>query len=174
MTAGFDKQKTLDTINEWTQNCDTKASIILAELGVFFSIIFSSEIGKITFKLIKVSLDLKTVCSVIYLCILVIASILISLGIYEFIRVLIPRIVKNQSIMFFGNVASYENFEKYCDAVNACCDDAIEKDLLMQIYTASTICNRKFTNHKLGIILSSIGVALFVIWFLFGFFIYYI
>lgn len=174
MTAKFDKQKTLDTINEWTQNCDTKASIFLAGLGVFFSIIFSSEIGKIIFRLIKTNFELKTVCSVIYLCILGIAGILISLGIYEFIRVLIPRIVKNQSIMFFGNVADYEDFEKYRDAVNACCDDTLEEDLLMQIHTASTICNRKFKNHKFGIIFSSIGVALFTIWFLLGIFVYYI
>lgn len=174
MTTKFDKQKTLDTINEWTQNCDTKASIMLAGLGVFFSIIFSSEIGKIIFRLIKINFESKTVCSVIYLCILVIASILIFLGIYEFISVLIPRIVKNGSIMFFGCVAAYKEFEQYRQAVNACCDNTLEVDLLRQIHTASKICNRKFKNHKLGIILSSIGVALFIIWFSLGIFAYYI
>ena len=171
----LDKHKVLDTVNQWIFNCDTKASIVLATLGVFLTIIFSSDIGSFMASTIKASIGEVTVCNVIYLCIMLSGAILLISGIYKLVRVLIPTInLKHKSVMFFGNVASYPSFEDYYEAVNSCDSEEIGSDLLHQIYAASTICNLKFKNQKIGIVLSSLGIAILLFWVLIGFLVYYL
>lgn len=171
----FDKYKVLDTVNQWIFNCDTKASIILATLGVFLTILFSSDIGVFMANTIKISVSEITVCNLMYLFILVIGIVLLFYGIYRLIRVLIPTInLDYKSVMFFGNISSYQKFEDYCIAVNSTDSSKNDEDLLHQIYAASQICNQKFKNHKQGIILSFVGVIILIFWMLLGFLVYYI
>ena len=175
MNKHEDKQKVLDTVNQWIFNCDTKVSIILAMLGVFLTVLLSSDIGKCIFNIVKISLYERTICSILYFVLLITGIIILVLGIYKLIRVLIPTInLKHKSVMFFGNVASYSSFIEYCDAVKNTNNDEIAEDLLHQIYAASKICSIKFKNQKIGIFLSSIGLVIILAWLVFGIIVYYI
>lgn len=171
--SDFDKQKVLDTTNQWIFNCDTKASIILAALGVFISIILSTEIGRFITKIIKSCISNITVCNVTYLCCFLVGVGLFVAGIYKLMKVLIPTInKKHKSIMFFGNVASYPTFDDYCDTVRSYSDKEATEDLLHQIYAVSVICNQKFEHYKYGVVFSFGGIALMAIWLLIGFIVY--
>lgn len=48
-----DAFKTLDTINMWINNCDTKASVVLGCIGVVSSILLSSDIVRIIKQIIE-------------------------------------------------------------------------------------------------------------------------
>lgn len=169
-----DKFKVLDTINQWINNCDTKASIFLAVYGIFISFIVSSEIIKAIINIIRINISTKTPCSIAYLILLAVAIILMGIGMYKLVRVLIPTINLNHtSVMFFGSVASYGTFDVYVDATKKE-EKNIEDDLLHQIFAASKICNQKFENQKKGICLSSFGFGIVIVWLFIGFFVYYI
>lgn len=175
MSNDFDKHQVLDTVNQWIFNCDTKASIILATISAFLTIVLSSDIGHFMAETLKDCINNITVCKVMYLLIWIVGLILLIIGMYKLVSVLVPKINLNHtSVMFFGNVASYSTFDDYCDAINKCVPDQVSSDLLHQIYAASTICSQKFKNHKSGIILSFIGIAIWLFWLLVGFWVYYI
>ncbi len=169
------KHIVLDTVNQWIFNCDTKVSIFLATIGVFFSIILSSDIGISMVGIIRKSIDNKTVCNILFLLLLIIGFGFVVIGMYKLIRVLVPTInLKHDSVMFFGNVAKYSSFIDYCNAVDAYNEDQSNEDILHQIYAASNICAQKFKNQKHGILLSSIGILIVIIWLVLGFLVYYI
>lgn len=171
----LDKYKVLDTVNQWIFNCDTKASIVLATLGIFLTILFSSSIGNFIAGTIKNCTENITVCNVIYLIIFIVGIIFMCAGIYKLIRVLVPTINMNHSsVMFFGNVAAYPTFDEYCKSVSTCSSDDFTADILHQIFAASRICAQKFKNQKMGIMLSFIGVAIVLFWLLLGFVVYYL
>ena len=175
MNRNFDKYKVLDTVNQWIFNCDTKVSILLSTYGVLFSVILSSDIGSGMSNIIKTCVANKNTCSIAYLCFLVLAITIFGWGIYKLMRVLIPTINLNyNSIMFFGNIASYPSFGDYWDAVRGCNDDKIDKDLSHQIFAASKICNQKFSNQKQGIKASLLGLTLILFWLIIGYIVYYI
>lgn len=167
--------KILNTVNQWIFNCDTKTSIILAIYGVLLPIIFSLNIGKSIANIIKLSLKNRTISNVTYLCFLVLAIILFIIGLYKLIHVLMPTInLKHKSIMFFGNVASYETFDQYVEEVKNYTQDDINEDLLHQIFAASKICNQKFKYFKEGLILSLISLSMIFIWLFIGYITYYL
>ena len=171
----FDEYKILDTVNQWIFNCDTKVSIMLATLGIFITILFSSDVGVFMARTIKASLSNITVCNLIYLFFLIIGMCLLVIGICKFIKVLIPTInLDHPSVMFFGSVASFQTFDIYREAVNSCTSDKLDDDLMHQIYAASLICNQKFKNYKQGIMLSFLGIGIILFWMLLGFLVYYI
>lgn len=173
--SDFDKYKVLDNINQWCNNCDTKASIVLATLGVFLSFVFSSDIGKFMAETIKLSLQDIMVCNVLYLSIMLIGLALLLVGCYNLVKSLIPIIdLKRKSLTFFGNIASYKSFEEYYENVMSSENEDLELDLLGQIYAASIICERKFRNQKRGVVLSFLGISVLMFWMLIGFLVYYL
>lgn len=169
------KYRVLENVNQWIFNCDTKTSIFLAAIGVLFTVLMSSEIGNAIVNIIRECVKDKSICCIVYLCLGLSGFLGLGLGIYKLIRVLIPSInLNHDSIMFFGNVARYQNFSHYCNVVATYNDDSINEDLLHQIYAASKICNQKFENYKNGIIITSIGGVIVLVWLILGFIVYYI
>ena len=76
--------------------------------------------------------------------------------------------------MFFGSIATYKSFDGYKKIAINNSTSEIEDDLLYQIYAASKICDKKFKNHKQGILCSGIGLSLVLLWLIIGFLVYYI
>ncbi len=169
------KCKILDNVNQWIFNCDTKVSIILATLCVFLTLLLSSDISKGIINIIKQSISNITVCNVVYILALIIGLILLLLGIYKLIRVLLPTInLEYDSVMFFGKVAEFNNFNDYLNKINSFNENDMNDDVLHQILAASKICNQKFKNQKYGLILSMLGLVIVLGWTLIGFIVYYI
>lgn len=174
-----DANKALDNVNMWINNCDTKTSIILGFYAIIVTICFSTDLLNIQIRIF--SYFLKDICffKIIYIIIHLATFLIFIIGIIELLKVIIPRIIlKTQSgnynsILFYGSIAkNTPTYEKYCEEVRKITDQKdILNDLLFQIHSASIICNKKFYYQKIGLILTTISMILFLVTSLFGIYI---
>lgn len=178
--------KTLDTINMWINNCDSKASIILGSIGVIASIILSSDFAKVIKRIIETAFTDIGVWKIIYIIILLISAFVCATGLGYLVSCITPKIVLNrsmsekmqkrflrkselkasgqnavdsqESIMFYGKI-SRTKYDEYVENVKSNCDafDSVMEDLIFQIHSASVICESKFKKLQKGIIWFSIG-----------------
>ena len=151
-------QYTSDTINMWTNNCDQKASILLAIIGVIITILVSSDFMKyLRICIFAPFLDYWTGNSEFVfswsrfnvLFLLLISAIMLIMSChylfktisanidYQKMRKENPKLV-NKSNIFFGEISkmTYEDFKK--DEINYL------EDLKSQIYVNSKIASNKF------------------------------
>lgn len=177
-----DAFKTLDTINMWIGNCDTKASIILASIGIVFTLLFDSKLFDVIKTALMAGINFNNTLGFLY-SILVYSSLLsVLLGLVFFVITITPKIVLTQkskkiignkvvtneeefnSFMFYGSIAQ-KTLSEYCQQIEAVTEDKIMKDLCFQINAAAAICNSKFNNLKRGVLCFGsglVGVGLFV------------
>lgn len=154
----------------WTSNCDTKASIVLAFIGILVSITFTSEyllVGVQTeieniinywkngiggFSLLSTFMFLSLfgfVISTLLCCYYVISSLKANLE------------CPNDSIIFFRKIAELSK-EDYIERVNSITDDEFEQDKLSQIHICAKICEEKFDFYNKSIKHLKWGLLLFV------------
>lgn len=171
--------KTLDIVNMWINNCDSKASIILGSIGVIFSIILSSDFTKAIKRIIENAFINIDFYKIVYIIILILAISICVIGLFYLVSCIVPTIILNKSnskkikkrknskspainspksLMFYGIIAT-EEYEEYLKLVISNCDnfDTVMSDLTFQIHSASVICNSKFKKLQKGITLFSIG-----------------
>lgn len=161
-----DAYRSLEIVNMWISNMDTKVSFALALAGVLISYIFASGFPK----------ALKRICGVSKLSELsggeIIASILVILlyfvsflSIISFMLAIVAR-VKNlnnaPSIFFFGSIGLMD-LQNYTDKVSQMTEDQIIRDLEEQIHTNSKICSQKAKWYNIGI---KFLMAMIVLWFI--------
>ena len=176
----MDKQDlyyTLDKIHAWTENCDAKASIIIGSIGVVVTILLSSDylnqIKTIVDTAIKYVADTKAhpydVGSIVYLVVLLIASIILIIGCFYLFRVLVPKTKPSlykqkgmtlKSLIFFHTISRHKSYERYKTNVANYNNETLLNDITSQIYVCSKICTMKFSNYKKGLAFSLIGLAL--------------
>lgn len=176
-----DAFNTLDTINFWINSCDTKATILLSGVGVFFTLLFTSDILNKVFDVTKkVIEDFSGIGA--WIGVGGIVSILGCItGTGFIISVIVPRQIfepkefdtKNKdviSLMFYGSIAKM-SFSTYCEKLNPLCDpdDTIIKDLIFQIHSSAKICARKVQNLKIGNIVLFVSLFVFVLCFSLGY-----
>jgi len=168
----FDKNdaiKTLELINSWTNNCDTKAAVILGGYGVFGSVFLAMDYASLFRCIIHNMLFTPNLGGIIYVISVVISAGLLIFGLFRLVRVLVPRIDKSSdSVMFFGLVAENKDFDEYKLKIENLDEDAIMKDILHQIFAASKICKQKFADQKYGLWISGIGFILLLVLFFIG------
>lgn len=148
-----------DQIISWTENCDTKASIMLAFIGVVATIVFSSD-----YLLETIESQVKNIITYWYdgigyfsiLSTLMFISLLgfismIGVSCYFIISVLTPRLNgPGGSIIFFKGIAETGE-EDYISKVNHTSDEGLDVDKLTQIYTCAKICDEKFSAYRKSI-----------------------
>lgn len=174
MKAQNRKDYSIETHNQiigWTSNCDTKASIVLAFIGVLVSITFTSDyllksietqvnniivywrVGTGTFSISATLLFASLICFII----------LIGLSFFHAISSLKANTkCDNDSIIFFGKIANCTTKEEYIEKVNNITDKDLETDKLSQIFTCATICNKKFELYNKSVMFLYMGLFLFV------------
>lgn len=165
-TASDEKKEELqhiyDTVNMWTNNCDQKAGILLAIIGVIITILVSSDFMKnLRVYIFSPFMDYWTGNSELAFSwsrfnvffLLLISTIMLIMSChylfktisanndYQKMREDYPELV-NKSYIFFGEISkmSYEDFKK--DEVNYL------EDLKSQIYVNSKIASNKFLNYN--------------------------
>lgn len=155
-------QHTYDTINMWANNCDQKASILLATIGVIISIIISSDFVKyirtyiftpfidywignseLAFSWSRFNVFVFLLISAIMLiisCHYLFKTICANID-YQKMRKENPDLA-NTSYIFFGTISrmSYGDFKN--NEVNYL------EDLKSQIYVNSKIVSNKFLNYN--------------------------
>lgn len=154
----------------WTSNCDTKASIVLAFIGILVSITFTSEyllVGVQTeieniinywkngiggFSLLSTFMFLSLfgfVISTLLCCYYVISSLKANLE------------CPNDSIIFFRKIAELSK-EKYIERVNSISEEEFDQDKLSQIHICAKICDEKFKFYNKSTKYLKWGLLLFV------------
>lgn len=155
----------LNNINNWTMNCDTKASVILGSYGVAFSLLLVTDVLTKIIDTIKSCFDSFNVMKLFYFTLFVISCICLITGFTFLVSVLVPRIDKNEeSLMFFASVNENKDVNIYKEKANKYSEKNTINDLQNQIYAASKICTTKFTLQKKGLIFSVIGLVLIFVW----------
>lgn len=157
-------KESLDMTNMWIGNCDQKASILMAVIGVIFTIVMTSDaIRTVRNYIVLPFLDYcngnDEMCfsfsrfSVFVF--LMITSVFAVLSLWNILNSIKPNLDYNamktdnpqmepKSFIFYGSVAnmSYEEYKNiYFD---------YENDLRSQVYTNAKIANLKFNNYLKG------------------------
>lgn len=162
--------ETHNQIIGWTNNCDTKASIVLAFMGILVSITFTSdyilsgvetEIKNIInywqngiggFSLLSTCMFLALigfVLSMTLCCLFAISSLKANLE------------CPNDSIIFFRKIAELSK-EKYIERVNSISEEEFNQDKLSQIHICAKICDEKFKFYNKSTKYLKWGLLLFV------------
>ena len=143
----------LNRIDGWIHNCDTKFSILLALLGIFFGL--TINIFK-CFKnlhmlincwndysnLVKATVIISNLFVIIYVVLIVLCTIFSFLGINAKIK------NKNDNILFWGNLSKYKDIKEVNKNFSKLTEDEYLKLLNEQILTNSIICTKKYINYK--------------------------
>ena len=148
-----DAYKTLETINTWISNMDTKVSFALALIGVISTLIFNSKLPSAFKRVSEVSKLGELSGGEIIGAILVVALYILSfISIICFMLAITARVKNennNQSIFFFGSI-SIMSLSEYKEKINGMNVNRIVEDLQEQIHTNSKICSRKVKFYNMG------------------------
>lgn len=166
---------TYGQVSSWINNCDSKASILLALIGVIFSIAFTSDkllggILTLTKDVVSLMKGDGTSCACASLFILVVLGIAVVFfidSIRNILSVLYARMddsrnAENPSISFYRSIGS-KSYDEYKQLVERIDDDAFIEDKLRQVHDCSKICTRKFSFYNDGIDSLKVGLVFFVI-----------
>lgn len=169
--------RTLDRINFWISNCDSKASFILAFLGIFFPLVLTNQVTIDSVKSAVHTVNNLTISSGIVLLLstvlLILMIYLLCEGLFYIINSLKASIntdtfshnkgLSKVSIYFFGSIAS-RGFMEFVERIDKVSEEEVLNDLHSQVYINSCICNKKFIYYNKAV--SSTRKALVVFLFL--------
>ena len=162
----------LDRTVTWTDNCDSKTSIIIGGLGVIAGIFLASDYVSKIIEIIRFMTSHINVWSVIYLVLFYGSIAVLLAGCLFLIRVLISvtdtksykdREVKEESLVFFSSIAKNKTLSAYKKKVQKTDNAQFEEDIISQLYVCSIICDAKFRNYKTGLLLSLLGFGIFLV-----------
>ena len=149
----------LDRHLGWIRSCDTKASIVLAMLGVFIVTISSELFLDSQKEIVLNALNNINFSNLIYLMFEVVGYLLFFYGVYNIIRVLFPQLkksiepyneVEDDSLYYFESISSKSYSEYKNQRINRTSEEEIN-DILSQIYINSKISTKKYYFYKKGL-----------------------
>ena len=158
-------------INGWTENCDTKASIALAFLGVLVSVVFTSEyiLGTIGAQLNNIisywrddSGSFSILSTMMFISLFGFVFFMGLCCCHAILSLKANLKCNEDSIVFFGKIAEHNTKKDYIEHVNIITEDDFITDKLSQIHTCATICTNKFKHYNKSIKYLSIGLLFFV------------
>lgn len=154
--------KKLELVNSWLSNCDTKSSFILALLGVFITVIFTSDLGKkllVPFSFECAKIDIESIYNFFLLLISIGFFVFIFITLFHIYSSLKARIdssfykqsnLNSKSSMFFITISAL-TFEEYENLSNAQTLKQVLNDINSQVYINSKIAEKKFKNYNKSI-----------------------
>lgn len=161
--------QTLDRNISFISSCDNKASIILTAIGVFFTIILTSDGLKKVFYIVNHCINEKSFWSIFYLVLFAGVCITLALGIFYLSTVLIARTTEKNtddeynSLIFFSGIKKSCNYTTYMNNFCLMSKEALLYDLIRQIYINADIASIKYANYNLGLKCTITGFILFLL-----------
>lgn len=176
---GLDNEEvlqTLERINFWIHNCDTKISFALAFAGVIVAGFFSSSIitNSLT-KLVKNTIKIYTITRwweitglltsilvliIFFICIIT-AIVYLFMGLKGSLDTSLykEKELSTDSLFYFGSIAN-QTFQSYKHKAITNTAGQIYNDYLSQVYINSKLCKKKFLFLNTGVkyLISSIGL----------------
>ncbi len=147
----------------WTANCDTKATVIFAFVGVLIPLLFTNKyINSIIEKLITpIRIYIESgegefcALSTFTIITLVLAFGLLVTAVFYLLNSLTANIDKTErnvdSVIFFASIGSLKN-EDWHDKIESINNQEYKTDLLNQIHICSQICTKKFKAYNLAVL----------------------
>lgn len=164
-----DAYKTLELINTWIGNVDTKISFALAFEAVLIGFVFNKD----TTNIFKNILDLKIfqirgeeVLEIIFVIALYLMAFISTIFLLLGIKGKVKNSTGDQSVFFFGTIDEMTE-EEYINKTSNMTEDEVVKDLKQQIYINSKICIKKFNYYNMGLKFLILTVVLYFICFIF-------
>jgi hypothetical protein len=159
----FEKEdafKTLESVNGWINNMDTKASILLAYLAVIIGFVVSNGLPDLFTQPAPI-----TFCYIIKVVFVVIMYLSLLSSIVLFLGTLTARIKGNNekhSLLFFGEIAK-NSLNDYKSKILNRTEEELIKDVLEQVYINSKICTIKSKYYNIGVKLTLISTVVYII-----------
>jgi len=136
--------KCYETINQWIANADTKATVVLAAVGVIVGVVFVNLTSTVAF--LKVSAFSSVLC-------IVAASLFIASAFFSF-RCVLPRLKvgEPESALYFRHIAEHSNVD-YEKIIRQLVSDPaqMETELMHQIWANATVASRKYRDAAFAI-----------------------
>ena len=190
-----DAYKTLDMVNMWIGNVDSKISYSLTFIGVLLGFFLTTkkpiEISKVANKIVKKigeiystgiqvvlkDIEFKDIISVIILvliCIFIFTSVRAVINLYKGIKGKINPEVYNErglvtSSNIFWNSISNQKYNEFYKNISGLKKNELIKDISSQIFINSNICTEKFENYNKGVKYIVISVIIFFIYTILGY-----
>lgn len=150
----------LQLINGWITNCDQKAGLLLALIGVLFPIILTTDIIVKKIKDSFIIFDGQYIFenAIFLFSFLVCISCLVA-TLYFLLSCLEGKIngniysqehLNSNSLIFFQTIAK-RKFIEYERDIEEMDGQNLKTDYLSQIYINSKICTEKFQNYNIGL-----------------------
>lgn len=178
-----DSYKNLDRVNFWISNCDSKASFVLAFLGIFIGVFFTSDFIYDHLKILGNTLlrfdwnSLKTFVAVLSLTFLVLFIFTFIKASKNTLNALTASIntdefshmgVKTDSILHFASI-KMKGFNTHLQEIENLKDEKnLIHDIESQVAINSVIAFRKISNYKGGVAYSKEALFYFVLFLLFS------
>lgn len=180
--------RTLERINFWIGNCDTKISFALAFSGILIGAFFASSIinGSLS-KLVDGLFNLKSMARLgdIQMPLIIITVLVLAFFVFFMIRSIYnlfmgikgdidassyeqPGLITNSNL-FFGTIDK-RSFNEFKNSFEAQTSEQVLDDFLSQVYINSKRCQQKFSLYNKGVtclIYSTVSFILLNILFLF-------
>jgi hypothetical protein len=160
--------RTLELINSWINNVDTKVSFALAFSTTILGLIFynagSEPKALQEFKIAyaEKSISFLNWCSVVMLFLMYISFLIVLICFFLSLRGRVVNSNKRKSVFFFGTIANY-SMNDYKSKIFSMNEQEIEKDLAEQIYINSQICINKFEWYNRGFAILIVSAILCVL-----------
>jgi hypothetical protein len=158
-----DLNMSLDRINDWIKNCDTKASIMIAVIGVFLTMLVNDSVIDLVKNIIVFIASDINIFKIIYIIIVVLLLLSFLFGFFLLIFTLNPivktniktgNVANSNSVYFFGSIANMK-FSNYSEVVKN--PDLQIESLKQQVYVNSHIATKKYKLFRKGLYFSFFG-----------------
>lgn len=174
----------LDRINDWIKNCDTKASIMIAVIGVCLTMLADDSVIDLVKNIVVFIASDINIFKLIYIIIVVLLLLSFLFGFFLLVFTLNPivktnvktdNITNSNSVYFFGSIANmkFSNYSSNYSKVVENPDLQIES-LKQQVYVNSHIATKKYKLFRKGLYFSffsfigliiSVAIGIFLITF---------
>ena len=159
---------TLELINGWINNADTKISIACGISSVVLAVIaFGAE--NVLGDLAKNKELCGNVMPLFYLA-LVVAIIAFLASLWYYFLALNPSLISSKSeiekpkySIFYKDISRFSNVDMYMECMEAVTDEDFNQELMREIYINSDICTKKMQRFKIGMWCSVISIIAAVV-----------
>lgn len=167
-------QRTLDRTIGFINSCDTKASIMLAVLGVILTIIFTSSILDNIVNMADTISKSLSLCNWIFIVSSALSAFLFIFGVVKLTMVLYAMVSVSgeDSKIYFLDISKNENYTSYKNKLQRIKSNDLLDDIANQIYINAVICSKKYERYNKGLKFSLIGLAMLLILYIIGILIY--
>lgn len=159
---------TLDLVNEWINNADTKISIVCGLSSVVLALItFGAE--HVLRNLAKGE-TLKECVLHVFGFTVILACITFLASLWYYFLAINPcllsgksKIEKPKYSIFYKDISEFSNVDDYMLSVTTATEEDFNKEIVREIYINSCICTKKMKKFKIGMWLSVASIFLAVV-----------